>query len=92
MLYFQMKKGKLSVFFQVSGNELISCVLAFRLHEANFEVSVVLKMEASLTSTMGREEPKIRTGEVKEVEEKLMVFKLSLASLLTTTTALACIW
>ena len=67
-------------------------MLSFRLHEANFEVSVVLKMEASLTSTMGREEPKIRTGEVKEVEEKVMVFKLSLASLLTTTTALACIW
>ena len=69
-------------------------MLSFRLHEANFEVSVVLKMEASLTSTMGREEPKIRTGEVKEVEaeKKVMVFKLSLASLLTTTTALACIW
>ena len=66
--------------------------MAFRLHEANFEVSVVLKMEASLTSTMGREEPKIKTGEVKEAEEKVMVFKLSLASLLTTTTALACIW
>ena len=86
-----MKKGKF-FFLQVSWNELISCVLAFRLHEANFEVSVVLKMEASLTSTMGREEPKIRTGEVKEAEEKVMVFKLSLASLLTTTTALACIW